>query len=75
MVKLTKPQALKRYLAGDPIILTPCKCSPESIMAVSIKADKEPHKDKFDSLVNSFIYYNCNLSETGKYAHYYVKER
>ena len=28
--------------------------------------------DNFDQIVNSFIYYNCNNKETGKYPVFYI---
>jgi hypothetical protein len=71
MKRLTKKQAEKRYNAGLPVILCASKVSPYSIFASSILKTED---NEFEKVVNSFRYYNCQLSETGLGVHYHSND-
>lgn len=75
--KVTKKQAEKILNLGGKIIIVPCKCSYNSIFAVTItKKDIEDNYQSlnygyFNNFVNHFTYYNCN-KETGVKPAYYI---
>lgn len=80
--RISKKSARKQFLQGRTVFLLPCKFrfgSPWlSAFPISGEAQKVYAIDdiglanRFDSLVNSFEYYNCN-PETGKYSAFYVE--
>ena len=82
--QITKRTAKKLYLQGFPVVLCPCNLRPFTMWHcehVIKKADRAQFvtdeigaANDFDNLVNSFEWYNCQNSETGKYTAFYVGE-
>lgn len=80
--RISKASARKQFLQGKTVFVLPCKVRfgspwlsafPISREAQKVYAiDEIGIKNRFESLVNSFEYYNCN-SETGKYSAFYVE--
>lgn len=81
--RVTRPSALKAFLAGGSVYLFPINANPSSPwfmggFPLNYEARKEFFVDRigakndFNSYVNSFMYYNCN-SETGTTAKYFIK--
>lgn len=79
--RISKATARKLFLKGEKIGMLPCKAVPGSAwFPYPYMLDREAQKDfvvdeigmenRFNSLVNSFEYYNCN-NELGKYASFY----
>lgn len=71
LIRVQRRTAKRLFEEGNEVFITPHKMRfsaqwnpPHSIMAGS--------ESKFDDIVNSFIYYQCN-TETGKYPSFYVK--
>ena len=75
-VKLNKTQARKAFNHGVTIHLLPSEYREDVLDSIwghcSISL-LESNAD-FDSLVNSFEYYNCSYRK-GIYAHYYITEK
>lgn len=71
LIRVQRRTAKRLFEEGNEVFITPHKMRfsaqwnpPRSITAGS--------ESKFDDIVNSFIYYQCN-TETGKYLSFYVK--
>ena len=69
--RINKSEARKLYNLGRPIVVLPCKANPNSPWFSNSTVSKESGRD-FDTLVNEFIYYNCNTSELGRRPAFYV---
>lgn len=81
--RVTRPSALKAFLAGGSVYLFPINANTASPwlaggFPLSYEARKEFFVDRigakndFNSCVNSFMYYNCN-AELGKTVKFFVK--
>lgn len=84
--RITRKEARKRYNAGEVVRMCAVKLSPVNMWAVLRIATRKPipplrgdgfntvvaHSREFDTVVNAFIFYNCN-AETGRYPAFYVK--
>ena len=69
--RINKSEARKLYNLGRPIVVLPCKANPNSPWFSNSTVSKESGRD-FNTLVNEFIYYNCNTSELGRRPAFYV---
>lgn len=69
--KVTKTTAKKLFEAGKNIYLIPCKACINSYWFSPYRVNKDC-ENTFQSIVNSFEYYNCN-NELGKYTAFYVE--
>lgn len=77
---------LKRYNAGEVVRMCAVKLSPVNMWGCFADCHKEAYSPiagdgfntvvarsrEFDTVVNAFIFYNCN-AETGRYPAFYVK--
>lgn len=74
--RISKAAAKKAYLSGDNIALCPVNLrpgspyNPEIVLNISNNTDGR----SFDDILNAFTFYNCNLSEAGRYAAFYAIE-
>lgn len=72
LIRVQRRTAKRLFEAGEEVFITPHKMrfsaqwNPPRIIA-AVRSES-----KFDDIVNSFIYYNCN-TETGKYPSFYIK--
>lgn len=77
MIRVNKLLARKMYNVGCTVVVVPCNCGADNQVARAelsvFNADKDL-LNKFDFLVDEFVYYNCN-NETGQYVHFYVSEK
>ena len=76
MVRMYKPEARKRFNAGEQIFVLPCKAninSPWFQMSMFAKDEREPERT-FDRLVRAYEWANCN-SELGYYTAFYREEK
>lgn len=81
--RVTKATARKAYMAGINVYVQACNLRPFSVwtypatfnrkQAEQFAIDETGVKNYFDNGVNSFEYYNCINSETGKYAAFYME--
>lgn len=79
--RVTKPIARKMFYSGITIYVLPCKVNESALNCngfiqpaiFDITRNAIGQENKFDRLVNEYIYYNCN-SELGYYPHYFVTE-
>jgi len=80
--RVNKNYARRAYKNGLTVIICPCNLRPFTMwhpeQDINLKS-REPFiideigiVNDFNNLVNSFEYYNCPNSETGKYAAYYI---
>lgn len=69
--KINKTQAKKLYNEGKTINLIPCKCRPNGVW-VHLCPISNTENVTFESMLNSYMYYNC-IPELGLYPHYYVE--
>jgi hypothetical protein len=67
--RITKATARKLYNNHQPVVIIPCKCHPGSAWFTGLEFENDG--SAFDTLVNSFIYYNCNDAQLGKYPAFY----
>lgn len=65
--RITRKEARKRYNAGEVVRLCAVKLSPVNMWGCFADCCRE-----FDTVVNAFTFYNCNV-ETGRYPAFYVK--
>ena len=84
--RITRKEARKRYNAGDVVRLCAVKLSPVKMWGCFADCCREAlspvagdgfnmvvaRSREFDTVVNAFIFYNCNV-ETGRYPAFYVK--
>lgn len=73
--RISKATARKLFDDGEVIGICPVKIDPSSIWGGMAEFQKG-HKCEnwgFDDFVNCFIYYNCQLNETGKYPKFFRK--
>ena len=86
-VRVSKATARKAYAAGKTVYLQSCNLrlfswfvSPAALNRKSAESDPIDGVNEntvvkyFDKFVNSFEYYNCINSETGKYAAFYMED-
>ena len=72
--RIDKREARKRFYEGEDIYLKLCKINPTSEWVDDVITNKRALRGFFfDSLVNTFEYYNCN-NKTGTYASFYVAD-
>ena len=74
--RISKATARKLFEQAEVIGVCPVNINPESIwdgMCTFQKGHKFENRS-FDEFVNSFVYYNCQLNETGKYPKFFRKE-
>lgn len=82
--RISKKQARKLFEENKPFVIVPCKCYPYfhgwsgkkygyhlTLMASVIYPQECEEGTTFDSIVNSFEYYNCHAFGNGSYAAFY----
>lgn len=82
--RISKTAARAAYMGGSTVVICPCNLRPFTQWHVERKINRKDReqfvideigvKNDFNNLVNSFEYYNCQNSETGKYAAFYIEE-
>ncbi len=83
MTKLTKKDALKRFLKGEGVVLCASKMYPNGMWntGITISTDNYDSEniaytselDYFNKLINDYSYYNCS-KETGLRVSYYLAD-
>ena len=75
--RVNKATARRVFNAGGVVIMCACNLRPDSYWSpsVPIAAGNYETPRAFDSLVNEYAYYNCNINECGKYAAFYTEEK
>ena len=73
MKKITKVTARKLYNEGKEFWITACGMRPEAGILIGSTSFERMADIPFDTMVNSFTYYNCD-NERGRYPAYYVEE-
>lgn len=73
MKKITKVTARKLYNEGKEFWITACNMRPEVGILIGSTSFERMADIPFDTMVNSFTYYNCD-NERGRYPAYYVEE-
>jgi hypothetical protein len=73
-VRVSKAAARKAYDAGQPVVLCPVKLAPFGGFRPSVMVQHHDRFDgTFDKVLDNFLYWNCQLHETGYYASYWVQ--
>ena len=79
--RINKNAARSAYMGGSTVIICPCNLRPTQYSYGINRKNREQFVldeigvvNDFNNLVNSFEYYNCPNSETGKYAAFYIEE-
>jgi hypothetical protein len=71
--RITKAQARVLWGKGETIAICPAELRPGAPWHPEATYTAEQQRDNdLDRVVNSFEYYNCQNSETGKYAAFYL---
>ena len=73
MKKITKVTARKLYNESKEFWITSCNMRPEAGILIGSTSFERLADIPFDTMVNSFTYYNCD-NERGRYPAYYVEE-
>lgn len=83
--RITKKEARRAYINGFSVVIIPCNLRPftqwHDEMTLNRKdrahlvADEIGVNNDFTNYINSFEYYNCINSETGRYAAFYIPVR
>ena len=73
MKKITKVAARKLYNEGKEFWITSCNMRPETGILIGSTSFERMADIPFDTMVDSFTYYNCD-NERGRYPAYYVEE-
>lgn len=83
--RITKRKARRAYINGLSVVIIPCNLRPftpwhnEMIINRKDRAhlviDETGVNNDFTNYINSFEYYNCINSETGKYTAFYIQVR
>ena len=72
--RINKKEARRRYNNGEIIRFVPCKISPVNIWGFYSDKYYSKNNNSFETVVNTFTYYNCIDYETGTYPAFYIKE-
>lgn len=70
--QVNKTAARKAYNNGHTVYLNACNMRLNNPWTSPIPVHNEDNATSFDSIVNSFEYYNC-VAECGKYANFFVE--
>lgn len=73
MKQITKVTARKLYNEGKEFWITACNMRPQTGILIGSTSFERLADIPFDTMVNSFTYYNCD-NERGRYPAYYVEE-
>lgn len=73
--RISKAKARKLFENGECVGICPVNIDPSSIWGGMVEFQKECKCENwsFDNFVNNFVYYNCQLNETGKYPKFFRK--
>ena len=83
--RITKTEAARRYNAGEVVRITACKMHPCNLWGEYSDVQKDSYTEvsgdgfnttvarnrEFNTVVNAFMYYNCN-NEAGRYPAYWT---
>lgn len=82
--RITKKAAKAAYVNGLSIVIVPCNLRPFSPYHFEFTLNRKNReqfvideigvKNDFENYINSFEFYNCINSETGKYTAFYIQE-
>lgn len=80
-IRITKREAQRRFIAGDTIVLCPCKLRPGFPFAPHVPVNGKRHRSEaygnptdaelWKRMYNNYCFYNSSW-ETGYYPHYYL---
>lgn len=70
--RINKSEARKLYNLGRTITVLPCKANPNNPWFSNSMVSKGSTDRDFDTLINEFVYYNCNTTELGRRPAFYV---
>lgn len=77
--RISKKAAEKAYISGETVVLCAVNLLPQRFGTPinrkgreQLTADETGVKNDFNNYVNSFEFYNCVNTETGKYTAFYV---
>lgn len=78
MIRINKSTARKMFYAGYEVVIAPCKANMMFLgwsywHTYRNNANLDSSSKRFEELVNSHEYYNCN-NELGKYSKFFVSE-
>jgi hypothetical protein len=73
MKKINKAAARKLYAEGKPFWIVACNLRPQCGILIGSSSFERMADVPFDTMVNSYEYYNCT-NETGRYAAFYTDD-
>ena len=71
LIKINAVAAKRLYLEGTTIDLLPSKCVPGNTWVTPHSINRVCGSD-FTTIVNAYMYYNCNIYELGRRCSYYI---
>ncbi len=72
--RVSKTAARKLWEGGRPIVFCPVKLAPFGSFRPSCMLQKGEERPDFDAAVRDFVWYNCQMRETGYYPAFYVAD-
>jgi hypothetical protein len=72
--RVSKAAARKLWDAGRPVVFCPVKLVPFGGFRPSCMMQKSADQPDFEKAVRDFVWYNCQLHETGYYPAFYVAD-
>lgn len=73
MKRINKTTARKLYNEHKDFWITACNMRPECGILIGSSSFERMTETPFDTMVNSFTYYNCD-NERGRYPAYYIED-
>ena len=73
MKRINKTTARKLYNEHKDFWITACNMKPECGILIGSASFERMTETPFDTMVNSFTYYNCD-NERGRYPAYYIED-
>ncbi len=70
--RITKAQAKKAFYNDKKMVICACNLNPFLPYGTGATFVKTPKTNDFKRFVNSFEYYNCINTETGRYSAFYI---
>lgn len=70
--RVSKATARRVFNNNMPIMLCPCNLRPETGLFSTVVQNGKHLNTTFETLLNTFEYYNCTTNETGRYTAFYI---
>lgn len=70
--RVSKATARRVFNNDMPIMLCPCNLRPETGLFSTVVQNRKHLDTTFETMLNTFEYYNCTTNVTGRYTAFYI---